>query len=174
MDQLRNALRLLPFALAAILGVCPAALGQDDRDLQLKQALDDWKDGSPVARARAIQTLESLGANAAPALPVLVAALADPDAAIRAEAASVLGNMAPAGSGSLPALTTLLDDREASVRVGAAIARGDLRTQVEGGDRGPGAEPPRRSGQAVPGGVCDTGLHRQAGGAHGDPLVEVG
>ncbi len=74
-------------------------------------------------RQAAIEALEVLGADAAPAAPALVRALADRNVFVRWAAARTLGKMAPAQAVlAVPGLQALLRDRDLDVRLAAAEA----------------------------------------------------
>jgi HEAT repeat protein len=74
-------------------------------------------------RKAAIEALEVLGPDAAPAAPALVRALADRDVFVRWAAARTLGKMAPAQAAlAVPGLQALLRDRDLDVRLAAAAA----------------------------------------------------
>ncbi len=74
-------------------------------------------------RQAAIEALEVLGADAAPAAPALVRALADRNVFVRWAAARALGKMAPAQAAlAVPGLQALLRDRDLDVRLAAAAA----------------------------------------------------
>jgi HEAT repeat protein len=132
MNFLRGALRLVLIALTVSFGRFPAARAQQDADGLLKQVRDDWKDGSPASRVKAIETLGSLGSRAAPALPMLVAALRDPSPIVRGKAATIMGGMGPAEDSALPLLTALLADPDESVRHAAAWALARLGSKARG------------------------------------------
>jgi HEAT repeat protein len=70
---------------------------------------------SPDARvrARAVNALDKMGKDAAPASGDLVAALADGDPLVRSATARVVGELAPDVPGAIPALVVLFPDREA-------------------------------------------------------------
>jgi HEAT repeat protein len=74
-------------------------------------------------RRTALDVLESLGAEAAPAAPALVHALTDPDRFVRWAAARTLGRISPvAAPATVPALARLLGDADPDVCLAAAIA----------------------------------------------------
>ncbi len=58
---------------------------QKDVDRELARAMEGWKEGTPIVRLRALERLDALYSDAAPAVPLLVAALRDPDHVIRAK-----------------------------------------------------------------------------------------
>jgi HEAT repeat protein len=75
------------------------------------------------ARRAAIDVLEALGAEAAPAAGALVQALADADRFVRWAAARTLGKLAPKEAASaVPALARLLSDPDLDLRLAAATA----------------------------------------------------
>jgi HEAT repeat protein len=79
------------------------------------------RDPDPVNRRAAVDFLEMLENDAAPAVPALVGALADQDIFVRWAAARTLGRIAPdAGASAVPALARLLQDRDLDVRLTAA------------------------------------------------------
>ena len=55
-------------------------------------------------RTRPPMALESIGPDAAPAIPALVSALKDKEGIVRQRAVIALGNIGPAASGAIPAL----------------------------------------------------------------------
>src|SRR6266404_563756 len=72
------------------------------------------------ARRAAIDVLEALGQEAAPAAPSLVRALADPDRFVRWAAARTLGQLAPEQAATaVPGLARLLSDADLDLRVAA-------------------------------------------------------
>lgn len=74
-------------------------------------------------RRAAIEALEMLGADAAPAAPALVGALVDPNIFVRWAAARTLGKMAPAPAAlAVPGLEERLRDLDLDVRLAAAAA----------------------------------------------------
>jgi HEAT repeat protein len=147
-EQLGRRPGLVLVALAAVLGACPAAraqghvdevvvgdvvpaggavsaaqaLAQRDVDRELREIREGWNDGSPASRERAFERMAALGADASPALPLLIGALRDPSPPIRARAADCIGRIGSAAKESVPALTALLKDPEAAVRDAAATA----------------------------------------------------
>lgn len=75
------------------------------------------------ARRAAIDALENLGEDAAPAAPALLQALADPDPFVRWSAARTLGRLHRVdGAKVVAGLTVLLGDRDLDVRLAAAAA----------------------------------------------------
>lgn len=93
----------------------------------LKAALpalgDAVADGDLRVRRAALDVLEMLGPEAAPATPAMVRALGDPDRFVRWSAIRTLGAIGPpAARLALPGLTRLLDDGDLDVRLAAAAA----------------------------------------------------
>jgi HEAT repeat protein len=75
------------------------------------------------ARLRAVDALETLGPQAAPAAPELVKALHDPNLFVRWAAARTLGRIGPVRvERSVPALARLLHDQDYDVNIAAAAA----------------------------------------------------
>jgi HEAT repeat protein len=86
-----------------------AAGVQDDPDVQGRRA--------------AIDVLEALGRQAAPAAPALLAALADRDRFVRWAAARALGKVRPTNTETvIPALTRLLKDGDLNLELAAVNA----------------------------------------------------
>jgi HEAT repeat protein len=89
--------------------VAELTAGISDRDVKIRLATLD--------------ILEALGPAAAPAAPVVVKALNDPDRFVRWAAARALGKMgAVEAESAVPALTGLLADSDVDLRVAAATA----------------------------------------------------
>jgi HEAT repeat protein len=79
------------------------------------------------ARRAAIDALETLGAEASPAVPALVGALSDPDPFVRWSAIRVLGRMGPDEITKIvPGLIGALTDSDLDVRVAAARTLGQF------------------------------------------------
>jgi HEAT repeat protein len=100
---------------------------EDPLGESLRKTLDTVKKGlsDPDTRARlaAIDTLESLGDEAAPALPDLVRALSDKDRFVRWSAARTVGRLAPIQpSVAVPKLADLAADPDIDVRLAAFAA----------------------------------------------------
>jgi HEAT repeat protein len=83
----------------------------------------DLRDGSPVARERAVAALLALGE---PAVPVLAGVVADRDSSVRTLAIFCLGQLGPKARGAVPALVEALRDPDWIVRKYAAVALGLL------------------------------------------------
>lgn len=85
-------------------------------------AIDDlMRDPDPRVRLTLLDALFMLGAEAKPAVPTLVRALADPSLFVRWSAVRVLGKTGPVNADeSVPAIAALLRDPDLNVRVAAA------------------------------------------------------
>jgi HEAT repeat protein len=87
----------------------------------LKNIARQMRDPNPVNRRAAIDLLEMLEDDAAPAVPALIGALSDPDIFVRWSAARTLGRInAQAGASAVPALARALSDPDLDVRLTAA------------------------------------------------------
>jgi hypothetical protein len=75
---------------------------------------------APQTRNAAAYAISGMGPAAKAAVPALIAALDDPDAAVRFPVCIALREMGPAAKDAVPALTKTLDDRNDDV---AAMAR---------------------------------------------------
>jgi HEAT repeat protein len=95
------------------------------------RGLEEWKQGATEGRLRALQRFEQRGSKAAPAVPLLISALRDPDANIRAQTAVVLSQIGEPGLGALPHLILLLKDPSAQVRSSGALAIGRFGVRAE-------------------------------------------
>jgi len=73
-----------------------------------------------------VRCLGLIGAPAAPAVPVLIDALQDPESRTRSPVAFALGQIGPNASNAVPALIRTLDDEWWYVRENAAIALGKI------------------------------------------------
>jgi HEAT repeat protein len=90
-------------------------------ELTLKTVPKNLRDPDVAVRLAALDYLEMLGPDAAPAAPALVAALRDPNLFVRWAAARTLGKIGPVHlDESIPALARLLSDPDLDVRVTAA------------------------------------------------------
>jgi HEAT repeat protein len=79
--------------------------------------------GNVPARVIAIDALDMMGSEAAPAIPALVRALCDMNRFVRWAAARTLGHLAPREADMVvPGLVALLKDPDTDVRVAAAVA----------------------------------------------------
>jgi HEAT repeat protein len=102
----------------------------------LNEALDavvaDLRDPNPQVRLAAIDVLETVGVDAAPAVPAIIAAMCDPNKFVRWAAARTLSQMAQtraeanqppfASDRAVPGLVRLLFDDDMDVRLTAAGA----------------------------------------------------
>jgi HEAT repeat protein len=93
----------------------------------------DQKDGDPL-RIAAMQSLGAFGAAAAPAVPVLVEVLRDPDPRIRWFAIEALAVIGPAAKAAVPALIEALRSPDVAVAGGV---RGNGGFFFNGMDEGP-------------------------------------
>lgn len=80
----------------------------------------DLKGAAPYTRNAAAYAIGGMGADAKPAVPALIEALKDPEAAVRFPVCVALREIGPAAKDAIPALTETLDDRNDDV---AAMAR---------------------------------------------------
>jgi HEAT repeat protein len=87
----------------------------------LALARQKFHDPNPVNRRAAIDFLEMLEDDAAPAVPLLIQALSDPDIFVRWSAARTLGRLdVSVGAPAVPALARTLSDPDLDVRITAA------------------------------------------------------
>jgi HEAT repeat protein len=102
-----------------------------DRDAvatEVKEALAGLEDVDAAARVRAASSLSSLGKHARSAVPALIRALKDSNAAVRRAAAEALGRIGrPEAREAIAPLVETLQDSDAKVREEAAGALGFLR-----------------------------------------------
>ena len=90
------------------------------QDRTLSSWVADLKAAAPYTRNAAAYALGGMGADAAPAVPALIAALKDPEPAVRFPVCIALREIGPGAKAAVPALTEALDDRNDDV---AAMAR---------------------------------------------------
>jgi HEAT repeat protein len=90
-------------------------------------------DESPIVRAVAVQALGGLGSRTRTEFPVVIQALADPDADVRLQAATFLAWRSPGGRSPalIPALGRALRDPDKHVRRAAARTLGRLGPDAE-------------------------------------------
>ena len=105
----------------------PKPVAADPLGDGLRRALDDVVKGlsDPNVRGRlaAMEVLEAMGGEAAPALPAITNSLADPDKFVRWAAARTIGRMAPLQpSLTMPKLAALSADIDLDVKMAALIA----------------------------------------------------
>ncbi len=93
----------------------------------------DLKAPAPYSRNIAAYAISGMGAEGAPAVPALIAALDDPEAAVRFPVCVALREIGPAAKDAIPALTKALEDRSDDV---ASMARKAL-TSITGTDPRP-------------------------------------
>ena len=85
----------------------------------------DLKAPAPYSRNIAAYAISGMGAEGAPAVPALIVALDDPEAAVRFPVCVALREIGPAAKDAIPALTKALEDRSDDV---ASMARKALRS----------------------------------------------
>src|SRR5947209_8306982 len=96
------------------------------------KAAAQWRETlqAPDAKARK-QAANALAAlKSKHAVPDLISALKDKDAAVRASAAEALWSLGPDAHEAVPHLVPLLNDKDAGVRLNAAGALGDIGPQA--------------------------------------------
>jgi HEAT repeat protein len=93
----------------------------------------DLKAPAPYSRNIAAYAISGMGAEGAPAIPALIAALDDPEAVVRFPVCVALREIGPAAKDAIPALTKALDDHNDDV---ASMARKAL-TSITGTDPRP-------------------------------------
>jgi HEAT repeat protein len=110
-------------------GAALAAIGVDALG-PLRQALRAVRRPGEEVRVEAARALAQFGESAAPAVPDLTAALADPrsGAELRRASADALGRIGTAATAAIPDLLILLQNRggQPEVRVAAALALGQI------------------------------------------------
>ena len=90
------------------------------------------RDAAWEERWRAARALGLIGPGAAPAVPDLIAGLADPSDRVRREAARALGRIGPGAEAALPALQAARRDSNDTVREAAAGAESRVATSGHG------------------------------------------
>lgn len=83
-------------------------------------------------RREAAGALGNIGADAAPAVPVLIRLLSDTSQGVRCNAAESLGEIGPAARAAVPALIKALGDRDETVRSFAVSSLGKIRPPSRG------------------------------------------
>ncbi len=116
---------LLALALFAVRAEAQGKKGKGDKEPEFQgRSLSSWvadlKGLAPYTRNRAAYAIGGMGADARPAVPALIEALKDPEAAVRYPVCIALREIGPAAKEAVPALTETLDDRNDDV---AAMAR---------------------------------------------------
>jgi HEAT repeat protein len=76
----------------------------------ISQIIPDLKAAAPYTRNGAAYQLAHMGPAAAPAVPALIDALGDPDAAVRYAVTVALREIGPAAKAAVPALKKVMDD----------------------------------------------------------------
>jgi HEAT repeat protein len=98
----------------------PVAQALQQHLVELTRSL---RDPNPLVRRRAVDVLETMGKDAAPAIPALVTALSDRDGFVRWAAARTLGQLAPAQPDLVvPGLVGLLTEKDIDIRNVSALA----------------------------------------------------
>ncbi len=113
----------------------PARPGTDALGEGLRSSLGSivagLTDRNVRGRLEAVEVLENMGTDAAPAIPALVERLSDPDRFVRWAAVRTLGRLAPRLPDQVvPAAARLLDDDDLDVQVAAAGALERYGTQA--------------------------------------------
>jgi len=95
-----------------------------DAASKLGEQIDSGREPSVEARLAAVDALDGLGDDAAPALPSLIRALSDPNNYVRWSAARVVGRLAPRQAGAaVPRLAELIAEHgDLDVRMAALAA----------------------------------------------------
>jgi HEAT repeat protein len=84
------------------------------------------KSPDPVTQVRGAYGLGLMGAQARPAVPVLIETLQNQNAFVRHNVALALGKLGPEAKDAVPALIQTLGDKEWKVRRQAALALGEM------------------------------------------------
>lgn len=108
----------------ALLAVLASGLHAQDADL--KQLVTDINNSDKLVRVQAMDGIAEQGANAAAAVPVLVAALGDSDEEIVWHAARTLGAIGEGAASAVPNLVAALEDDRPKVRAYSAYALGRI------------------------------------------------
>jgi HEAT repeat protein len=99
----------------------------------LHELIADLRAAAPMTRNAAAYSIAGIGPAAAPAVPALIEALHDQEAAVRFPVCVALREIGPAASAALPALEEALDDRNEDV---ASMAKKAI-TAIKGAASGP-------------------------------------
>jgi HEAT repeat protein len=86
----------------------PAGKEPVSRGRPLSEWIGDLKAAAPSVRNAAAYEIASLGPAAAPAVPALIEALDDPDAAVRFPVTVALGEIGPAAKAAVPRLQQMM------------------------------------------------------------------
>lgn len=115
--------RRLYLVLGALLATAGSAGAQQEPSFQgqsLSSLIADLKAAAPMTRNAAAYSIAGIGPAAASAVPALIEALNDDNAAVRFPVCVALREIGPAASAALPALEQALDDGNEDV---AAMAK---------------------------------------------------
>ena len=101
-----------------------AAKGQEpvSRGRPLSEWIADLKAAAPATRNAAAYEIASLGPTAKPAVPALIEALDDPDAAVRFPVTVALGEIGPDAAAAVPRLKQMMFE-EINDEIAAAARR---------------------------------------------------
>ena len=100
------------FSLVTLLPGCGGAKKQK---VDVSAQVEMLKSNDPGKKSDALATLSQAGADAAPAIPVLIETLKDPDPLNRRLAALTLGNIGKPAASAVPSLKALLADQDRAV-----------------------------------------------------------
>ena len=106
--------------LIAVAGPAAAQKEPSFQGLPLSSLIADLKAPAPMTRNAAAYSIAGIGPAAVAAVPALIEALSDDNAAVRFPVCVALREIGPAASAALPALEQALDDRNDDV---AAMAK---------------------------------------------------
>ncbi len=129
--HLRPGLVIVLGAAAILAAVAPTAQAQVDVDRVLARVFEEWKEGSTAPPPGVMDRLSGLGADAAPAVPLLIAALRSKEPAHRIQAIRTLMAIGPAARPAVPELTALLQDPDQNVRQTSTWALSSLGKTAE-------------------------------------------
>jgi len=118
--------RLRRGVLACFLLATPAGAYPEGGSTEVQSLAVSLKSPEVAVRASAARILGELGGAARPALPDLIATLADESRDVRQSAATSIGQVGPPAPEAVPPLVGLLKDREWQVRRAAAVSLGRL------------------------------------------------
>ncbi len=111
--------------LIAIIGGCKKKK-VDDELIPLATLEEQMHSPDPEIRGGAVRQLQWMTENPSAAVPLLIKATSDKDAAVRYEAVHGLGNFGAAAAEAIPNLTAALKDGDADIRACAAHTLGTM------------------------------------------------